>query len=55
MAEIKIFTYTGDDLYGRKVIVFAACKLPPSAQIDHQRLLEYVTEFSFNLMNACHF
>lgn len=40
MGEIKIFTYTGDDLYGRKVIVFAACKLPPSAQIDHQRLLE---------------
>ncbi|XP_078310671.1 rho GTPase-activating protein 8-like isoform X3 [Crassostrea virginica] len=42
IAEHKILEVAGDDLYGRKVIVFAACKLPPSAQIDHQRLLEYM-------------
>ncbi|XP_061176305.1 rho GTPase-activating protein 8-like isoform X3 [Saccostrea echinata] len=42
IAEHKILEVAGDDLYGRKVIVFAACKLPPSTQIDHQRLLQYM-------------
>lgn len=32
----------GDDLYGRKVIVFSACKLPSNQTFDHQRLLLYI-------------
>ncbi|CAG5128323.1 unnamed protein product, partial [Candidula unifasciata] len=31
-----------DDLYGRKVIVFSACKLPSNKTFDHQRLLQYI-------------
>lgn len=32
----------GDDKYGRKLIVFSSCCLPPSHQLNHRRLLEYV-------------
>lgn len=32
----------GDDHYGRKQIVFSSCCLPPSHQLNHRRLLEYV-------------
>lgn len=32
----------GDDNYGRKLIVFSSCCLPPSHQLNHRRLLEYV-------------
>ncbi|KAK3773380.1 hypothetical protein RRG08_023254 [Elysia crispata] len=32
----------GDDLYGRKVIVFSACKLPSNQTFNHQRLLLYI-------------
>ncbi|KAK3098771.1 hypothetical protein FSP39_022963 [Pinctada imbricata] len=42
MAQHKIFEVAGDDMYGRKVIVFSASKLPPSSQIDHWRLLQYM-------------
>ncbi|XP_064605936.1 rho GTPase-activating protein 8-like isoform X2 [Liolophura sinensis] len=37
-----IVEVAGDDMYGRKVIVFSACKMPPSKDMDHQRLLEYI-------------
>lgn len=32
----------GDDRYGRKLITFSSCCLPPSHQLNHRRLLEYV-------------
>ncbi|BFZ24776.1 hypothetical protein BsWGS_27815 [Bradybaena similaris] len=37
-----IVEVAGDDLYGRKVIVFSACKLPSNKTFDHQRLLQYI-------------
>nr|XP_040031335.1 rho GTPase-activating protein 8-like isoform X2 [Gasterosteus aculeatus aculeatus] len=32
----------GDDRYGRKLITFSSCCLPPSHQLNHLRLLEYL-------------
>ncbi|CAG5126451.1 unnamed protein product, partial [Candidula unifasciata] len=32
----------GDDLYGRKLIVIYACKLPSNKVFDQQRLLQYI-------------
>ncbi|XP_033004650.1 rho GTPase-activating protein 1 isoform X1 [Lacerta agilis] len=32
----------GDDKYGRKVILFSACRMPPSYQLDHVKLLSYL-------------
>ncbi|ESO84993.1 hypothetical protein LOTGIDRAFT_168254 [Lottia gigantea] len=37
-----IIEVAGDDLFGRKVIVFSSCKLPSNKNFDHQRLLEYI-------------
>ncbi|XP_035826227.1 rho GTPase-activating protein 8 isoform X2 [Aplysia californica] len=37
-----IVEVAGDDLYGRKVIVLSACKLPSNKTFDHQRLLQYL-------------
>lgn len=34
------FLVPGDDHYGRKLIVFSSCCLPPSHQLNHRRLLE---------------
>ncbi|NXY46433.1 RHG01 protein, partial [Ceuthmochares aereus] len=31
-----------DDKYGRKVILFSACRMPPSHQLDHVKLLGYL-------------
>uniref|UniRef100_A0A8C3HFK1 Rho GTPase activating protein 1 n=1 Tax=Chrysemys picta bellii TaxID=8478 RepID=A0A8C3HFK1_CHRPI len=33
---------SGDDKYGRKVILFSACRMPPSHQLDHVKLLQYL-------------
>ncbi|XP_051647641.1 rho GTPase-activating protein 1 isoform X1 [Manacus candei] len=32
----------GDDKYGRKVVLFSACRMPPSHQLDHVKLLGYL-------------
>ncbi|NXP18540.1 RHG08 protein, partial [Scytalopus superciliaris] len=32
----------GDDISGRKVITFSCCRMPPSHQLNHTRLLEYL-------------
>lgn len=42
VAQYRILEVAGDDTYGRKVIVFSSCRMPPSAQLDHQRLLAYL-------------
>jgi len=33
---------SGDDAYGRKVIVLSACRLPAREDIDHEKLLMLV-------------
>ncbi|XP_031438839.1 rho GTPase-activating protein 8 [Clupea harengus] len=42
VARHGILQVTGDDNYGRKLIVFSSCCMPPSHQLNHQRLLEYL-------------
>ncbi|KAM9845868.1 rho GTPase-activating protein 8-like isoform 2-T2 [Aulostomus maculatus] len=42
VARHGILQVSGDDGYGRKLIVFSSCCLPPSHQLNHQRLLEYL-------------
>uniref|UniRef100_A0A8D0HNF4 Rho GTPase activating protein 8 n=1 Tax=Sphenodon punctatus TaxID=8508 RepID=A0A8D0HNF4_SPHPU len=36
------FYLSGDDNSGRKVITFSCCRMPPSHQLNHSRLLEYL-------------
>uniref|UniRef100_A0A5K3EVY3 Rho-GAP domain-containing protein n=1 Tax=Mesocestoides corti TaxID=53468 RepID=A0A5K3EVY3_MESCO len=44
ISRLGILQVGGNDLDGRKVIAFFACRLPPSDLIDHDRLLQYVTK-----------
>lgn len=37
-----ISLFVGDDNFGRKVIVFNACRMPPQHQLDHRKLLMYL-------------
>lgn len=39
ISRLSILQVAGDDKYGRKVIVFSACRLPNLNLIDHSRLL----------------
>lgn len=36
---ISLSLFVGDDNFGRKVIVFNACRMPPQHQLDHHKLL----------------
>ncbi|RMC00331.1 hypothetical protein DUI87_22939 [Hirundo rustica rustica] len=42
IARHHIVEVAGDDKYGRKVILFSACRMPPSHQLDHVKLLGYL-------------
>ncbi|KAI9518127.1 hypothetical protein NQZ68_040248 [Dissostichus eleginoides] len=42
VARHGIVQVCGDDKFGRKLIVFSSCCLPPSHQLNHRRLLEYL-------------
>lgn len=42
VARYGIIEIAGDDVYGRKVIIFSACRLPSSKVLDHRRLLLYM-------------
>lgn len=42
LAEHEIIEMVGDDSFGRKVITIYACRLPPSDNLDHNRLLRYI-------------
>ncbi|XP_036390904.1 rho GTPase-activating protein 1 [Megalops cyprinoides] len=42
IARHQILEVAGDDNFGRKVIVFSACRMPPHHQLDHHRLLMYL-------------
>ncbi|TRY82396.1 hypothetical protein DNTS_002482 [Danionella cerebrum] len=39
IARHQIVEVAGDDNFGRKVIVFNACRMPPQHQLDHHKLL----------------
>ncbi|XP_067415446.1 rho GTPase-activating protein 8 isoform X3 [Emydura macquarii macquarii] len=42
VARHGIVQLAGDDNSGRKVITFSCCLMPPSHQLNHSRLLEYL-------------
>uniref|UniRef100_A0A146M8A5 Rho GTPase-activating protein 1 n=2 Tax=Lygus hesperus TaxID=30085 RepID=A0A146M8A5_LYGHE len=42
VAKYGIVEVVGDDTAGRRIIVVSACKLPPSKEINHDRLLKYM-------------
>ncbi|ELW48850.1 Rho GTPase-activating protein 1 [Tupaia chinensis] len=42
IARHQIVEVAGDDKFGRKIIVFSACRMPPSHQLDHSKLLGYL-------------
>ncbi|XP_068560775.1 rho GTPase-activating protein 1 [Cebidichthys violaceus] len=42
IARHQIIEVAGDDHFGRKVIVFNACRMPPHHQLDHHKLLMYL-------------
>ncbi|XP_010076781.1 PREDICTED: rho GTPase-activating protein 8 [Pterocles gutturalis] len=42
VARHGIIQLAGDDDSGRKVITFSCCRMPPSHQLNHTRLLEYL-------------
>uniref|UniRef100_A0A8D0HPD7 Rho GTPase activating protein 8 n=1 Tax=Sphenodon punctatus TaxID=8508 RepID=A0A8D0HPD7_SPHPU len=42
VARHCIIQLAGDDNSGRKVITFSCCRMPPSHQLNHSRLLEYL-------------
>ncbi|XP_068513725.1 rho GTPase-activating protein 8 isoform X11 [Anas acuta] len=42
VARHGIIQLAGDDNFGRKVITFSCCRMPPSHQLNHIRLLEYL-------------
>ncbi|XP_008579064.1 PREDICTED: rho GTPase-activating protein 8 isoform X2 [Galeopterus variegatus] len=42
VARHGILQVAGDDHSGRRVITFSCCRLPPSHELDHQRLLGYL-------------
>ncbi|KAA0723462.1 GTPase-activating protein 1 CDC42 [Triplophysa tibetana] len=44
IARHHIVEVAGDDNFGRKVIVFNACRMPPQHQLDHQKLLMYLKQ-----------
>ncbi|KAM9170487.1 rho GTPase-activating protein 8 isoform 2-T2 [Pangshura tecta] len=41
VARHGIVQLAGDDNSGRRVITFSCCRMPPSHQLNHSRLLEY--------------
>ncbi|KTF81313.1 hypothetical protein cypCar_00021064 [Cyprinus carpio] len=44
IARHQIVEVAGDDNFGRKVIVFNACRMPPQHQLDHHKLLMYLKQ-----------
>ena len=47
IAQYGIVDVIGDDIYGRKVIVVSACRLPSNKVLDHNRLLRLVFFFKY--------
>ncbi|CAK9300075.1 unnamed protein product [Gordionus sp. m RMFG-2023] len=43
MVKYNIINVTGDDKYGRKIIIISACNLPTRDKMDYNRFLKYIT------------
>ncbi|MXQ95285.1 hypothetical protein E5288_WYG005083 [Bos mutus] len=41
VARHGILQVAGEDRFGRRVITFCCCRMPPSHELNHRRLLEY--------------
>ncbi|XP_043418811.1 rho GTPase-activating protein 8 isoform X2 [Prionailurus bengalensis] len=41
VARHGILQVAGEDCFGRRVITFSCCRMPPSHELNHRRLLEY--------------
>ncbi|XP_061102593.1 rho GTPase-activating protein 1 isoform X1 [Conger conger] len=44
IARHHIVEVAGDDNFGRKVIVFSACRMPPQHELNHHHLLKYLKQ-----------
>lgn len=42
VARHGILQVAGEDLLGRRVVTFSCCRMPPSHELNHRRLLEYL-------------
>ncbi|XP_032272364.1 rho GTPase-activating protein 8 [Phoca vitulina] len=42
VARHGILQVAGEDRFGRRVITFSCCRMPPSHELSHRRLLEYL-------------
>ncbi|CAN0430823.1 unnamed protein product [Lampetra planeri] len=42
VARHGILEVAGDDSYGRRVVVFSCCRMPPCHQLNHHKLLQYL-------------
>uniref|UniRef100_A0A2K6GAI5 Rho GTPase activating protein 8 n=1 Tax=Propithecus coquereli TaxID=379532 RepID=A0A2K6GAI5_PROCO len=42
VARHGILQVAGDDHFGRRVVTFSCCRMPPSHELNHGRLLEYL-------------
>ncbi|XP_059743179.1 rho GTPase-activating protein 8 isoform X2 [Bos taurus] len=42
VARHGILQVAGEDRFGRRVITFCCCRMPPSHELNHRRLLEYL-------------
>ncbi|KAM4722042.1 rho GTPase-activating protein 1 [Rhinophrynus dorsalis] len=42
IARHQIVEVAGDDKYGRKIVMFNACRLPACHELDHVKLLQYL-------------
>lgn len=42
VARHGILQVAGEDRFGRRVVTFSCCRMPPSHELNHKRLLEYL-------------
>ncbi|KAM5289170.1 rho GTPase-activating protein 8 [Ctenodactylus gundi] len=42
VARHGILQVAGNDRFGRRIVTFSCCRMPPSHELNHQRLLEYL-------------
>lgn len=42
VARHGILQVAGEDHFGRRIITFSCCRMPPSHELNHRRLLEYL-------------
>lgn len=42
VARHGILQVAGEDRFGRRIVMFSCCRMPPSHELNHRRLLEYL-------------